>query len=224
VRILVVEDFQPLQRSLVLGLGKAGYAVDAASDGEEGWYFAKDQPYDALIVDLDLPKLSGTDLIKRIRAQGGKVPILILSAKDAIDDRVTGLDVGADDYLVKPFAAPELLARLRSLVRRANDRVDNIIHIADLHIDTCTHTVRRGERAIFLTYREYQALVLLARRPGDVLQREDLQAGLLAFEDDVSENFIPSLIARLRGKLHGPHEPQLLHTVRGHGYRLATDP
>ena len=220
VRFLVVEDVAPLRRSLLLGLQEAGYVVDAAADGDEGWWYAQDQPYDCLVLDIMLPGIDGIELVRRIRAQGSSTPILLLSAKDQVEDRVAGLDAGADDYLTKPFAAPELLARLRSLTRRASDRVTTEIAIGDLVIDTLTKAVRRGERAIELSLREYQLLMLLAKEPGATLQRQDLERGLLTFHEEVSTNFIPSLIARLRSKLHSGDEPPLLHTARGLGYRL----
>ncbi len=224
MRILIVEDFGPLRRSLSLGLQEEGYAVDAAADGDEGWWYAKDQEYDIMILDVMLPGMNGVALVKRIRDAGSKTPIMLLSAKDAVEDRVAGIDAGADDYMCKPFAAPELLARLRGLIRRSHDRLRSEICIADLHIDTLSKSVKRAQRSIDLTLREYQVVMILAKNPGATVSKEELEKNLLGFNEDVSANFIPSLIARVRSKLCVGDETPLLHTIRGHGYRLEDAP
>ena len=223
MRVLIVEDYSPLRSSLSIGLREEGYAVDAAADGDEGWWYAKDETYDIMILDVMLPGLNGVELVKRIRGNECKTPIILLSAKDAVEDRIAGLDAGADDYLCKPFSAPELLARLRSLIRRSSDRIRSDIEVGDLCVDTVTKSVKRGERAIELTLREYQLLMLLAKNPGAPVSREDLEKGLIGFNEDVSENFVPSLVARLRNKLQVDGETPLIHSQRGHGYHLSAD-
>jgi len=225
MRILVVEDSDDLRETLRLGLHDQGYAVDATGDGEEGWWYSSSNPYDLLILDLMLPKLSGLEILRRLRTSGNNSPVLLLTARDGVDDRVKGLDLGADDYLTKPFAAAELLARVRALVRRGHQSRPPVITIGDLDIDTNARQVSRGGRPLALAPREYALLVYLGLRAGEVVTRNDLWEHLYAFEEEASSNVVEANVARLRRKLGPPDAPPLLHTRRGFGYVLsATEP
>lgn len=223
MRILVVEDSDDLREALRLGLADQGYAVDATGDGEEGWWYGSANPYDLLILDLMLPKLSGLEILRRLRASGSNVPVLLLTARDGVDDRVKGLDMGADDYLTKPFAANELLARVRALVRRGHQSRPPVIKVGELEIDTNTRQAKRGDRPLALAPREYALLVYLALRAGEVVTRNDLWEHLYAFEEEASSNVVEANVARLRRKLGPPDAAPLLHTRRGFGYVLSAE-
>jgi DNA-binding response OmpR family regulator len=219
MRLLLVEDHIDLRELLVAGLRGQGYAVDAAADGDEGWWFLARNPYDAAILDIGLPGPSGLELLRRLRCErADHLPVLLLTARDSIDDRVVGLDAGADDYLVKPFAVPELLARLRSLIRRAHHQGTPVIALDDLEIDTTARLVTRGTARIELTAREYVVLELLARRAGSVVTRAEMAEHVYDFDGDPDSNALEVFVSRLRKKLGGP---SLIHTHRGLGYRLA---
>ncbi len=220
MRILVVEDYAPLQASLVKGLGEAGFAVDLAADGEEGLWYALGEDYDAIVLDLMLPKLDGLTLLARLRAGGKQAHVLILTARDAVEDRVRGLETGADDYLVKPFAFEELLARVNALIRRRYAVKSPAVRVGDLEIDRATHRVRRGQRAIELTAKQYALLELLALRAGEVVPRVELWGHLYAFEDEPNSNLLEVYVAQLRRKLEAAGEPRLIHTRRAVGYVL----
>lgn len=220
MRVLLIEDFQILRESLAQGLREAGYAVDAAADGEEGLWLAQSNPYDVLILDLMLPKLDGLSLLKKLREKNDQTHVLILTARDAPDDRVRGLDLGADDYLPKPFVLAELLARVRALVRRKYQIKSPTVRIADLEVDTSARLVRRGERVIDLSPREYAFLEFLAARAGTVVTRSDLWEHLYDFNSESDSNVVDVFIAHLRKKIEEPGRPRLIHTRRGHGYVL----
>jgi two-component system OmpR family response regulator len=224
MRVLLVEDYAPLRNSLTQGLREAGFAVDAAADGEEGLWFARSNEYDTIVLDIMLPKLDGLTLLTRVRHAGNRAPVLLLTAKDTVDDRVTGLDLGADDYLVKPFAFQELLARVRALARRRYEKPDPVIRINDLELNTATRSVRRDGRAIDLTPREYALLELLAMRAGDVVSRSDIWEHLYEFRSDADSNVVDVYIGYLRKKLETPGKPRLIHTRRGQGYVLGVTP
>lgn len=220
MRLLVIEDSTALREALVNGLRSVGFTVDAAADGTEGWEKAGEANHDAIILDRMLPGLDGLEILRRLRLAGSQVPVLLLTARDTVADRVAGLDAGADDYLVKPFAVAELLARVRALGRRGNHRAEPVATIADLEVDTVNRTVRRSGRRIELTPREYQVLSLLLERPGAVLTRMEIHAQIAPHEPAASSNVVDVLIGRLRRKLHPPGATPLIHTRRGFGYQL----
>ena len=202
------------------GLREAGFAVDSTRDGKEGLWYATGNEYDVIILDLMLPGMGGLDILKEIRRRGKKPHILILTAKDTVEDRVTGLDLGADDYLVKPFAFEELLARIRALLRRGYRLKNPNIKIKDLQIDLARQEVRRGKQEISLTPREYALLEYLAVRAGETVSRTDIWEHLYEFNSAASSNVVDVYIGYLRKKVEYPGKPQLIRTVRGRGYLL----
>jgi DNA-binding response OmpR family regulator len=220
MRVLVVEDYQLLRESLASGLKQLGYAVDASGDGAEGLWYAENHPYDVVILDLMLPKLGGLELLRKIRDAGKTVPVLVLTAKDAIEDRVAGLDRGADDYLVKPFAFDELAARLRALVRRRYERDVPVIRIGDLEIDTRARSVRRGDEVIVLSAREYALLEYLANRTGHIVTRTEIWDHVYDAADEPWSNVLDVHISHLRRKIDHGRTVKLIHTRRGQGYLL----
>ena len=224
MRLLIIEDYRPLRQSLTKGLREAGFAVDATRDGKEGLWYAMGSEYDVIILDLMLPGMDGLEILRKIRRKGRKSNVLILTAKDTVDDRVTGLDLGADDYLVKPFAFEELLARIRALLRRGYRRKTPQIKIKDLNIDLTTQRVRRGRRRIELTPREYALLEYLAVRAGETVSRTDIWEHLYEFNSSASSNVVDVYIGYLRKKIEQPGKPPLIHTVRGRGYLLGDRP
>jgi two-component system response regulator MprA len=217
MRILVVEDEPKLAAALDEGLREAQYTVDVAADGEEALDFARTSTYDAMVLDIQLPSIGGLEVCRRVRAQGSLTPILLLTARDTPDDKVAGLDRGADDYLTKPFELAELLARLRALLRRNGAQKDGLLRVADLVLDPASRAVHRAERPIELTTREYKILETLLRRPGWVVTRDAIIESVWGFEFPDSSNLIEVYVGRLRRKLG---EPPLILTVRGSGYRL----
>lgn len=220
MRILVVEDYAPLRKAVAQGLKEAGYAVDAAVDGEEGLWYAESGTYDVIVLDLMLPGLDGLTLLKRLRKAGSATHILILTAKDTLEDRVKGLDLGADDYLVKPFAFEELLARVRALIRRKYEAKSPVIRVADLEIDTGRRTVFRAGEPIPLTAHEYALLEFLAMRAGRIVTRTDIWEHVYAFHSSPESNVVDVYIGYLRRKIERPGLPRLIHTRRGQGYLL----
>jgi two-component system copper resistance phosphate regulon response regulator CusR len=224
MRLLVVEDYPPLQQSLTKGLREAGFAVDSTRDGKEGLWYAMGNEYDVIILDLMLPGMDGLEILKKIRSKGRKVHVLILTAKDTTQDRVTGLDLGADDYLIKPFAFEELLARVRALVRRSYRQKNPSIKIKDMHIDLTTQRVWRSREEIQLTPREYVLLEYLAMRAGQIVSRSDIWEHVYEFNSSASSNVVDVYIGYLRKKIVRPNKPALIHTVRGRGYLLGEKP
>ena len=223
MRLLVVEDYAILRESLAKGLRDLGYAVDATGNGTEGLWFAENHAYDVLILDLMLPGLGGHDILKKLRAAGNSVRVLVLTARDTIADRVTGLDLGADDYLAKPFAFDELAARLRALVRRRYERSDPIIRVADLEVDTLRRAVRRDGRSITLSAREYALLEYLASRLGHVVTRTEIHEHLYDAAEESWSNVLDVYISHLRRKIDHGFAQKLIHTRRGQGYLLGED-
>lgn len=221
VRILVVEDERSLASVLERGLQERGYAADVAHDGEEGLILAESAPYDLIVLDIMLPKLDGYELCRRLRARGDHVPVLMLTARDAVDDRVRGLDGGADDYLVKPFAFRELLARVRALLRRDGQVRDSpVLRVGDLELDSSTRTARRAERVIDLTTKEYAILEYFMRNPNRVLTRTQIAEHVWDYGFVALSNVIDVYVGYLRRKQGDGHESRLLRTVRGAGYQL----
>jgi DNA-binding response OmpR family regulator len=224
MRLLVVEDYPPLRDSLVRGLTDSGYAVDATGDGTEGLWYAENHPYDVVILDVMLPGLTGLEVLKKMRAAGHTTHVLLLTARDTVADRVQGLDLGADDYLVKPFAFEELLARLRALVRRRYERVDPVIRVADLEIDTRARCARRNDLIIPLSAREYALLEYLGHRVGQVVTRAELWEHVYDFAAEPGSNVLDVYISHLRRKIDDGHTHKLIHTRRGQGYLLGDEP
>ena len=220
VRVLLVEDNRRLSHSLKMSLEDDGYAVDVAYDGVEGQELAEMTPYDVIILDIMLPKRDGLEVCRELRQQRINTPILMLTARDAIEDRVKGLDSGADDYLVKPFAIEELRARLRALLRREAEDKSGSLVIADLVLDPATHQVRRGGVNIELTAKEFALLEYLMRNPNRVVTREMVQNHVWSYDYEGASNVVDVYIRRLRRKMDDPFEVKLIETVRGFGYKL----
>ena len=221
MRILIVEDEHKLAGVLKRGLEEHGYAVDVAYDGEDGLAMALAAPYDAIVLDVMLPMRDGLSVCTQLRAQNRHMPVLMLTARDAVDDRVAGLDSGADDYLTKPFAFREFLARVRALLRRdTRNARDPILRVADLQVDAVSHEVRRAGRLVELTSKEYAILEYLARNPNRVLTRTQIAEHVWDFDFVSMSNVIDVYIGYLRRKLGDDSEPRLLRTVRGTGYQL----
>ena len=223
MRLLVVEDEKKLNDLITKKLEKEYYGVDSCFDGEEAVRYVEGTEYDAIILDIMLPKLDGFEVIKRIRAKKNKVPILLLTARDNIDDKVKGLDYGADDYLVKPFIFEELMARIRVLLRRNSGNADNIITIANLKVDLDAKTVFRDDVLIKLSGREYSILEYLIRNKGKILPRERIEDHIWNYEYAGGTNVIDVYIRYLRKKIDDSYTPKLIHTVRGLGYVLRVD-
>ena len=223
MRLLVVEDEKKLNDLITKKLEKEYYGVDSCFDGEEAVRYVEGTEYDAIILDIMLPKLDGFEVIKRIRAKKNKVPILLLTARDNIDDKVKGLDCGADDYLVKPFIFEELMARIRVLLRRNSGNADNIITIANLKVDLDAKTVFRDDVLIKLSGREYSILEYLIRNKGKILPRERIEDHIWNYEYEGGTNVIDVYIRYLRKKIDDSYTPKLIHTVRGLGYVLRVD-
>lgn len=220
MRVLVVEDDNRIAGFVAKGLRENSYAVDIASDGDEAVYMASINIYDVFILDVNLPKKDGFEVCCELRENGNKKPILMLTARDAIDDRISGLDLGADDYLIKPFEFKELLARLRALLRRNSEVRSPKIVIADLEIDTISQNVSRGGKQIELTAKEYSLIEFLAVNKGKVVGREEISEHVWDDTFDPFSNLIEVYIKRLRKKLDEGHDIQLIHTRRGSGYIL----
>ncbi len=220
MRLLIIEDYKPLQKSLTKGLSEAGFAVDTTGDGKEGLWYAMGNEYDVIILDLMLPGMDGLEILKKIRTQGRKSHVLILTAKDTVQDRVTGLDLGADDYLVKPFAFKELLARVHALLRRSYRQKNPLIKVKDLKIDLSRQRVYRGKEEIQLTPREYALLEYLAMRLGQTISRTDIWEHIYDFNSSASSNVVDVYIGYLRKKIERPDKPCLIRTIRGRGYTL----
>ncbi len=218
MKILLIEDSQRLLRSLGQGLKKIGYAVDAAADGEEGFALAETYEYHVIVLDLMLPGLPGLEVLRRLRARGSDAHVLILSARDRVEDRVKGLQLGADDYLVKPFAFEELCARIQALVRRRHQAKNPVMRLGALEIDAARRRVSRDGEALHLTPSEYALLELLAYQRGRVFSKEQLVEHLHRSDSDVSSNVIEVLVSGLRKKIHVHGAPPILRTRRGFGY------
>lgn len=224
MRLLIVEDFAPLCQAITKGFREAGFAVDSSTDGEEGLWQARSNDYDAIVLDIMLPHMDGLTLLQRIRREGRATPILLLTAKDTVDDRVQGLNLGADDYLIKPFAFAELLARVRALARRRYEKRDPMIRVGDLEVNTTARTVARGGELVELTAREFSLLEFLALRAGEVVSRSAIWEHLYEFHSDADSNVVDVYVGYLRKKLERDYLTKLIHTRRGEGYMLGIAP
>jgi DNA-binding response OmpR family regulator len=220
MKVLLVEDHKPLARALKQGLEEEGFAVDLAADGEEGHYKATTSSYDTIILDLMLPKVDGLTLLQNWRKSGLTTHVLVLTAKGNLEDKVKGLDLGADDYLTKPFEVDELLARVRALVRRGHQIKDPVIRVHDLELDTAARTVKRGGKWIHLTPREYALLEFLAFHQGKVVTRPMIWEHLYDEEDENTSNVVDVYIRYLRNKVDKGFDPPLIMTRWGEGYML----
>lgn len=220
MRILIVEDNRRLSNSLKMSLVDDGYAVDVAYDGIEGQDLAEITPYDVIILDIMLPRRDGLEVCQELRKQRVKSHILMLTARDTVDDRVKGLDSGADDYLVKPFAIEELRARLRALLRRESTDKSGTLLIGDLLLDPATHFVSRSGKAIELTTKEFSLLEYMMRNPNRLITREMAQNHVWSYDYDGASNVVDVYIRRLRRKVDDPFPEKLIETVRGVGYRI----
>ncbi|NLG98190.1 MAG: response regulator transcription factor [Chloroflexi bacterium] len=220
MRILLVEDNRRVSNSIRLSLIEDGYAVDTAYNGVDGEELAEFTPYDAIILDVMLPEKNGLEVCRDLRRKRINTPILMLTARDSIDDRVAGLDSGADDYLIKPFAIEELRARLRALLRRESDDKTGQLRLADLVLDPASHFVQRGGKPIELTAKEYALLEYFMRNPNRLITREMAESHIWSYDFQASSNVIDVYIRRLRRKIDDPFPVKLFETVRGAGYRL----
>jgi two-component system, OmpR family, response regulator len=223
MRVLIVEDEAKMAGLLRKGLRQEGFAVDLAGKGEDALWMAGATEYDAIVLDLMLPGIDGIEVCRRLRGDGVWSPILMLTARDGVRDRVAGLDSGADDYLVKPFSYAELLARLRALARRGGGDRPTELQVGDLRLDPATRKVRRGEREIELSAKEFAVLEVFMRRPGEVLSRFQLLEHAWDYEYDNRSNIVDSYVRFLRRKVDKPFGIRSIETVRGVGYRLRED-
>ena len=224
MRVLVVEDEAAISAAVRSALSADGHAIDVAEDGLEALDWVASYPYDLLILDVVLPGLDGFGVCERVRRRGYTAPILMLTALDQVQDRITGLDRGADDYLVKPFAMAELRARVRALARRQTEGRPPTIKVHDLELDPATHVVRRGGRTIRLSVREFAMLELFARHPGHLFHRDRLIDKLWNADFSAESNIVEVYVRNLRRKIDGGRRDGLIQTVRGSGYRLRADP
>jgi DNA-binding response OmpR family regulator len=223
MKVLLVEDSARLQMSVSRALRKAGYAVDVIGNGEEGLWQAESNDYDVIVLDIMLPKLDGLSLLQRLRQKGQATHVLLLTARDTVEDRVQGLQLGADDYLVKPFALEELLARVEALCRRAYGSKQTRLVIADLEIDTAAREVFRAGQPVKLKPREYSLLEYLARRAGQVVTRGEIEAHIYDDSVDPMSNVVESAMSSLRKKISAPNPAPLIHTRHGLGYVLKVE-
>lgn len=220
MRTLVIEDEKKIADFIKRGLKEEGHAVDIAYDGEEGFFLAKTNEYDLILLDLMLPKIDGLSLCKKLKGEGSTTPIIMLTAKDTIKDKVTGLDSGADDYLTKPFAFEELLARIRAILRKKDTKSLTKLEVDDLVLDLVTHKVMRAGKEIILTAKEYSLLEYLMRNAGSIVTRTMISEHVWDIDFDTFTNVIDVYINYVRNKVDAGHSKKLIHTIRGRGYIL----
>jgi DNA-binding response OmpR family regulator len=223
MRVLIIEDEKNLANILKKGLKENSFTVELSFDGEEGLYMAETYPYDAVILDIMLPKMDGFAIMDRLRAKKINVPVLMLTAKGELGDRIKGLNIGADDYITKPFEFSELLARLKAVIRRNKGTASSIIEIADLTIDTHSRTVKRAKKGIKLSAKEYNIIEYLALNKGRVISRTELTEHIYDSDFDLDSNIIDVYINYLRNKIDKDFGKPLIHTLRGSGYMLKED-
>ncbi|HBN77441.1 MAG TPA: DNA-binding response regulator [Planctomycetaceae bacterium] len=223
MRVLVVEDYEPVRSSVVQALAEEGFAVDSAENGRDGLWLAQSGDYNVIVLDIMLPDTSGIEILQTLRNAQQQVPVLLLTALGAVDERIRGLNIGADDYLIKPFALAELLARVKALVRRSYGDGTTIIQVRDLQIDTNARTVSRNDAVIELTAREYNLFEYFARRRGQVVTRSDVWQSLYDMQSESSSNVVDVYVGYLRKKLDTPGQPSLIQTRRGLGYVLEAE-
>jgi DNA-binding response OmpR family regulator len=222
MKVLIIEDEHKIANSIKKGLELENFATDVAYDGEAGYDLASSEPYDVIILDLMLPKMSGSEICKKLRGEDNHTPILILTAKGELSDKVEGLNSGADDYLVKPFAFAELLARIKALSRRPKKQLGNVLKVDSLTLDTQSYQVKRKAKPIRLSRKEFSLLEYLMRHKGRILSKEQIIANVWSYDDDILPNTVEVLIGYLRGKIDRPFpkEKQLITTFRGFGYKI----
>ncbi len=224
MKILIIEDEVKTAKFLKKGLSEAGYVVDVAIDGQEGLHMAVEVDFDLIVLDVMLPGMEGWQVLTRLRAAEQKALVLMLTARDAVHERVRGFELGADDYLVKPFAFSELLARVRSLLRRSTPRPQETLRTGDLEIDLLRHRATRAGQKLDLTSKEFLLLTLLARRAGEVLSRTQIAESVWDMNFDSDTNVVDVNVRRLRSKVDDPFQAKLIHTVRGAGYVFDAEP
>ena len=220
MRILLAEDEKDLNEVIVKTLEKNGYSVDSCLDGREALYYLENTEYDAAILDIMMPGMSGIEVLKAIRSRGSTLPVLFLTARDSVSQRVEGLDAGADDYLVKPFAFDELLARIRVLLRKKSGSAQNLYQLANLKVDLTSHSVFRDDTPILLSAKEFYILEYMILNQGIVLSREKIEEHIWNYDYQGGSNLVDVYIRYLRKKIDEPFSPKLIHTVRGVGYVL----
>ncbi len=220
MRILLVEDEKKISDFIKRGLKEEGYAVDTASEGVQGYFLAKTNEYDLILLDIMIPKMDGVTLCKKLREDKVIIPVIMLTAKDTVSDKVKGLDAGADDYLTKPFAFEELLARIRAILRKKTDQKTTRLQVSDLVLDLQTHKASRGSQEIELTTKEYSLLEYLMRNEGAVVTRTMISEHVWDIDFDTFTNVIDVYINYLRNKIDTGHKKKLIHTIRGRGYIL----
>jgi two-component system, OmpR family, response regulator len=224
MRVLVVEDEKKTASFIRKALRAEGFAVDVCHDGEDALQLAATTPYDAMVLDIMLPGRDGLSVLRQLRERRSAVPVLLLSARGDVNERVKGLDAGADDYLPKPFALAELVARVRAMGRRGGESRATVLQVADLTLDTVTRVARRGEAAVELTAREYRLLEFLMRSPGRICGRMTILEKVWDYDFDPGTNLVDVYVRRLREKIDAEFQPKLIHTVRGVGYVLRETP
>lgn len=220
MRVLIVEDERKLSNIVRKGLIEEGFAVDQAFDGEEGQYLAESESYDLIILDVMLPKISGLDVCRSLRNKKITIPILMLTAKTAVEDKVEGLNVGADDYLTKPFAFTELKARLQALIRRSHNQTQTSLQVEDLEVDPVKHTVKRGSKTILLTPKEFAILEFLLRHGDEVVTRTQITEHVWDYNFDALSNVVDVFVATLRKKVDSGFKNKLIQTIHGVGYKI----
>ncbi len=221
MKILIVEDEHLIATSLKKGLEQERYTVDIAFDGVEGYDLASSGDYDIILLDLMLPKLDGLSICKKLRDENNHTPILMLTAKSQLEDKINGLNSGADDYLTKPFAFEELLARIRALSRRPQQATSKTLTVSDLNIDTTNYQVKRGNKEIRLSSKEYSLLECLVRHAGQILNKDQLIQYVWSYESDILPNTVEVYIRNLRQKIDKPFKKKLIQTIRGFGYKIS---